>query len=125
MLVIGALLHLCGGHWGVLQGIAWAKMLIEYSQVDGLRQGIAKTFDGEHPCEMCRSIAKGRDSEKSDPEPIVRSDDFVLKNLLPMAVIRIERKNILLVSPPVTWLVIHGVEQWRSSPDIPPPRVLA
>jgi hypothetical protein len=120
--VFGALLHLGGGHWGVLQGIAWAKMLVEYSQADGLRDGIVKTFDGEHPCEMCKSISKGRESEKRGPLAPVRADGLALKDLLPMSEIRIQRRDLPLPSQPVVWPESGIIAQWSGSPDEPPPR---
>ena len=120
--VFGALLHLGGGHWGVLQGIAWAKMLVEYSQTDGLRDGIVKTFDGEHPCEMCKSISKGRESEKREPLAPVRADGFKLKELLPMSEILIQRRDLPLPCQPVVWPVTRVVAQWSPSTDTPPPR---
>jgi hypothetical protein len=61
-----ALFFIVGGHWGVMQGVAWTKMLWEYSQRDGsLVAAAKKTFDGEHPCRMCDSIkeAKGKEGE--------------------------------------------------------------
>jgi len=61
-----ALFFIVGGHWGMMQGVAWTKMLWEYSQRDGsLVAGAKKTFDGEHPCRMCDSIkeAKGKEGE--------------------------------------------------------------
>lgn len=124
LFVIGTLLHLGGGHWGVLQGIAWAKMLVEYSQADGLRDGIVKTFDGEHPCEMCASISKGRESEKRDPLAPARAEGFKLKELLPMSVIRIERRDLPLSSQPTVWRVSRFVAQWSPATDTPPPRAL-
>ena len=123
VLVFGALLHLGGGHWGVLQGIAWMKMLVEYSQIDGFRAGMAMTFDGQHPCEMCESISKGRESEKNDPLSPVRANGLALKELLPMSVIRIHRRDVPLPSHPVAWLVSGLVAQWSPSPDDPPPRI--
>jgi len=67
-LVALALFAMAGGHWAVLQTVAWAGMVVEYSQKAGLHQGVAETFDGEHPCPMCRHIAKSRtQEEKHDP----------------------------------------------------------
>jgi hypothetical protein len=122
ILVIGVILHLAGGHWSVLQGIAWAKMLIEYSQADGLREGIVKTFDGEHPCEMCKSISKGRGSEKNKPGVPVRAESFTLKELLPLSVIRIHRRDFPMPGLCDTWQVCGISTQWSWSPDEPPPR---
>ena len=124
ILVFGALLHLGGGHWGVLQGIAWAKMLVEYSQADGIRDGIVKTFDGEHPCEMCKSISKGRESEKRGPLAPVRADGFALKELLPISEIRIQRRDLPLPYQPVVWPESGILAQWSGSPVEPPPRAV-
>jgi hypothetical protein len=33
-------------------------MAISYSKTDGIGAGIKKTFDGEHPCPICKAIAK-------------------------------------------------------------------
>jgi hypothetical protein len=43
----------------VLQTVAWTGMLIRYSSEGGVRQGLAQTFDGEHPCPLCKAIAQG------------------------------------------------------------------
>lgn len=65
--VLGCL-HLCGGHWGVLQVVAWTKMIADYSAQHGLVEGAARTFDGEHPCCMCKAIAEGKKQESGDPK---------------------------------------------------------
>jgi hypothetical protein len=122
IIAFGAILHLGGGHWGILQGIAWAKMLVEYSQADGIGEGIAKTFDGEHPCAMCKVISKGRESEKREPLAPLRADAFALKNLLPMEEICVERNDYLLPCVELVWFDRGLRMQWKGSPDAPPPR---
>ena len=53
-----------GGQWGALQTVAWARMAVDYTREAGsLRQGLAETFDGEHPCEWCRQIKAGVEKE--------------------------------------------------------------
>jgi len=67
MVALG-LFFLAGGHWGVLQTMAWAGMLVTYTQADGsLLSGVRKTFDGEHPCSMCDSIKEARQKERQVP----------------------------------------------------------
>jgi hypothetical protein len=53
-----------GPHWAVLQPVAWATMIVEYSQDAPLAKAIAKTFDGEHPCDLCKHIRRAEHSEK-------------------------------------------------------------
>jgi len=49
-----------GGHWALLQTSAWVGMIVQYSQRAGLKAGIAQTFDGEHPCSVCKAIQDGK-----------------------------------------------------------------
>lgn len=53
-----------GGHWALLQCVAWSGMLLQYSQTMPLAQAVAYTFDGDHPCKMCRAISQGQQDEK-------------------------------------------------------------
>lgn len=66
--VCAALFLVAGGHWGALQTVAWAGMLWNYTQEDGsLASGAKRTFSGEGPCSMCRSIKAAKDKERSEP----------------------------------------------------------
>lgn len=58
---------LIGGHWGVLQAVAWAGMLYDYSARYGVTEGIVKTFDGSQPCSLCHAVREGRQNEKKQP----------------------------------------------------------
>jgi len=42
----------------LVQSIAWAKMVVEYRQGNGLRASLQKTFDGVHPCSMCLNVRR-------------------------------------------------------------------
>jgi hypothetical protein len=53
-----------GLHWAVLQSIAWMGMLVTYSQQLPLAEAMVKTFDGNHPCPLCKEIARGKHSER-------------------------------------------------------------
>lgn len=60
-----------GGHWAVLQTVAWAGMIVEYTRSYGLESGVEKTFDGDHPCHMCVKVEKGRvQEEKQTPKDV-------------------------------------------------------
>jgi hypothetical protein len=116
-------LHLCGGHYGVLQALAWSKMLVDYSQQDGLVVGAIKTFDGNHPCCMCKQIgaAKKADAEQSRDNKVSVSG-LVLKEF-------VTSREILAKAPswtdaiPATLpdLVVRGAI-FGVSPPVPPPR---
>ncbi len=53
-----------GLHWALLQTVAWTGMIISYSQENSLSAAISMTFDGEHPCAMCKVIKQGRAGER-------------------------------------------------------------
>jgi hypothetical protein len=53
-----------GSQWFCLQSLAWATMMIDFSQHGSLRQAITQTFDGAHPCHICKQISKARETEK-------------------------------------------------------------
>lgn len=57
---------LAGGHWAVMQTVAWAQMLREYSQQQSLVKAISDTFDGQHPCNICHKVQQGASQEKPD-----------------------------------------------------------
>ena len=63
-LVIAALFLSIGGPWAMLQTVAWASMIVDYSRNGALTEAVQKTFDGRHPCAICTEIQKSRRSEK-------------------------------------------------------------
>ena len=62
-----AMFSIAGGHWAVLQTVAWAQMLRDYSQESGFASAVTQTFSGERPCSMCKSIEKNRQQEEKAP----------------------------------------------------------
>ncbi len=66
ILSLVALLATCGGHWFAIQSFAWARMFVTNAESDNLSVAVEKTFDGQHPCAICKSIAsaKGKDSKQ-------------------------------------------------------------
>ena len=62
-----ALFLVAGGHWAMLQGVAWATMVKDFSKTGSLTEAVGKTFDGKHPCAMCKKIASARTSEEKAP----------------------------------------------------------
>lgn len=53
-----------GLQWVVLQAVAWTGMIVSYSQNNSISQALSMTFDGEHPCPLCKVIKQGRAAEK-------------------------------------------------------------
>jgi hypothetical protein len=65
VLTIACAIYLSGAHWSILQGAAWARMIVDRSQSMSLTQALSTTFDGDHPCEMCNAVTKGVSEEKA------------------------------------------------------------
>ncbi|MGA2028476.1 MAG: hypothetical protein ABSG87_00170 [Verrucomicrobiota bacterium] len=53
-----------GAHWALLQTVAWTTMLADNLQSSSFHDAVTKTFDGQHPCCLCKAIAAGKQSEK-------------------------------------------------------------
>lgn len=121
-------LHLCGGHYGVLQGLAWSQMIISYSAESGWIEGARQTFDGEHPCQLCVAIAdaKQKDSEPANQGPQRRGMDSGLE-LKPCPL----SSPLVVTEPTLTdHPQGHGSHSptlegsLHSGPEPPPPRVV-
>jgi hypothetical protein len=63
-LVVAAMLSAVGGHWALLQSVAWTGMIVENARRSDLGRALEQTFDGRHPCPLCQSIEKGRKSQR-------------------------------------------------------------
>ena len=113
-----ALFFIMGGPWAVLQTIAWAKMVVEYSRDTSVGEALSKTFDGEHPCGMCKKISKVRSEERKSPALV-----FQIKKDGPF----ISLKSVGLTPPMETKTVLFNTlsvtyPSVRFEPPIPVPR---
>ena len=63
-LVVLALALSTGLHWAALQTVAWTTMLADNLRQQSLTEAVSQTFDGQHPCCLCKAIAAGKQSEK-------------------------------------------------------------
>jgi hypothetical protein len=58
------LASMLGAHWTLLQTAAWTTMLVNNLQAGSFQAAAEKTFDGQHPCCLCKAIAAGKQSER-------------------------------------------------------------
>lgn len=117
-LLIVALSAMIGGHWIFLQSVAWTSMLSQNLRTASLSEAIGKTFDGRHPCRLCKAIQAGKQSEnKSEAPAPLKKVEFV--SIRP--VFRFHAPQSFTVLP-------VGVELLSSTahrPPVPPPRPFA
>ncbi len=58
-----ALVAMLGAHWALLQTVAWTTMLADNLRANSFHDAVTMTFDGQHPCPICKAIAAGKKSE--------------------------------------------------------------
>ena len=115
ILIVLALAGSIGMHWALLQTVAWTGMIISYSQESALADAVAKTFDGRHPCKLCKQIAKEKRSEK---KPDSNSELGKLE-------FRYTPATFVFRAPTAYWessATIFGGELLSYPPATPPPR---
>ena len=121
---LAALTVIGGGHWAVLQTVAWAQMIVDYTHDSGsLRQAVVQTFDGAHPCELCRQISAGIEKEKHDDRQKSRQDERLSKTTL--TAVLPAHFSARFVPPEVQLAVSPASPDGRlaDAPPVPPPRV--
>jgi len=116
-LALVAVLMICGGHWTAMQAIAWARMLVDYTQRSGVVMAVSETFDGAHPCSMCRAVEKGS-SEQKQPD--------VQASVLKITMLQWQPMRLIFQEPGrIPW----RISDWQMSaradePSVPPPRMI-
>ncbi|MEO6873119.1 MAG: hypothetical protein ABI233_13005 [Chthoniobacterales bacterium] len=106
-----------GLHWLALQSLAWTTMLVENVRHAPLSEAVARTFDGSHPCHLCRAVAEGKKSKrKSEILPTVAKLDLICPPRL-----RTWQPRFV---PYDYGVVILRIVQRNQSPPTPPPRSL-
>jgi hypothetical protein len=115
--VVFTLVTMLGGQWTMLQSIAWVGMIANYSENGTFKEALVKTFDGKHPCCLCKAIAAGKKSEK--------------KNEFTMQMQKLEfppaKENFVLIAPSqfhLFPLVNSFADSLIQKPPTPPPRGL-
>jgi hypothetical protein len=105
-----------GGHWALLQSVAWVSMVLDFSKEAPLEVAVSKTFDGKHPCHICTFVKKGKESEqKRDMVKVKAKLDFWVPTreiVLPLPAVE---SDLLFASK-------FSLRSWLDGPPSPPPR---
>jgi len=113
--ILGAFIFSCGGQWGVLQCVAWANMIREYSGMVPLSEAVSMTFSGKYPCPICKAIAEKKNSEQQKALALGKYDK---KFFPPLAI-----QALKLVSSDLDYPEFFISFRVRGdSPPTPPPR---
>lgn len=120
---LAALLAIGGGHWAVLQTVAWARMIVDYTHDSGsLRQGVAETFDGAHPCELCRKISSGIVRETREQRQKPRAEDRLGKIVLTAVLPTVFSAPPARPEMRLAGEVVSLCGRLADAPPVPPPR---
>lgn len=116
LLLILALLAATGGHWTVLQTVAWTNMLATNLRTDSFAEALTKTFDGKNPCRMCHEISTGKKTEKkANLLTAGKQLEFCSERL------------VFVFSAPTDFRLVAtslaGLTNWSEAPPTPPPLV--
>lgn len=102
-------------HWVALQTVAWTTMLAANLGSESFSEAVSKTFDGEHPCPLCKAITAGKKSEH-------KSDALTVK--LKLEFPPVAEKFVLVAPTPVFIFPIAKIsaDSFFKKPPVPPPR---
>jgi len=117
IVMMAALFLSAGGHLALLQGVAWATMIRDYSHAGSMTAALEKTFDGKHPCPLCKRITAERSHEQKAPATVKaekKAEVFLssASTLIPLPVVR------SYTYPPYPFL---NVPEQLSAPPVPVP----
>ena len=114
LLIVLALASSIGLHWAFLQAVAWAGMVITYSQDRPVTEAVSETFDGQHPCKLCKQIAK----EKQKESEFQVESSKVKFACVPVA--------FIFTTPSLYWeaaVTDESADLLTHAPPLPPPRI--
>ncbi len=111
----------------MLQAVAWARMLVDYTEERGLVVGVTETFDGSRACPMCKKIAAGRQEEQKKKAPLTpQSQESAAKwigssveSIVPRPSWSEANLCVCMTSPEMR------ASQWDAQPPVPPPEWVA
>lgn len=115
-------MNLClaaGVQFPILKSIAWTGMIVSNSRTAPLKIALAKTFDGKHPCDLCRHISRMVKAEKTElKQSIPQRNHIELFCCFP-------QQNAFC--PPHQWMKnpkTNASFSRKEEPFIPPPKSL-
>jgi hypothetical protein len=114
-LLILALTSSIGLHWAFLQSLAWVSMLAGNLQRTAFTQAVQRTFDGKHPCSLCKAIDQSKKCERKGEFP------FQVKKLEFLG-----QPQLSLPSVPTRFSLLTAGDSFAAQqpqvPPVPPPR---
>jgi hypothetical protein len=121
-------LVLLGGSESALRVVAWTGMVATRTQQLGFSTAVSTTFDGLHPCALCRAIAAMNTSEHQSgpatpgkhpaPTPLIKKIDQIPQTMQGVADQCTSDSDVLRMA-----MTARVLRYDQPSPEPPPPRV--
>lgn len=111
-----------GTQWDVMQVVAWARMVVVYSQNMTVAAAVQLTFSPEGKCDLCRFVEEGRSEESQRAAAAGTSEKREVKALLagPAG----DEGRVEGAGDAGKWTDDAAwCSRARGSPPLPPPRV--
>ena len=117
LVVVAAICLSLGMHWALLQGIAWAGMLVSFASEGAVIEAVQKTFDGQHGCALCHKVKEGRKSIPELPQQTGQSLQKINAVLVEITTLVAPAGETISFAMPREMMV-----QRNEMPETPPPR---
>ena len=110
-----------GLHWSAVQVVGWVGMAVEFSRTRPVADALEMTFDGKHPCVLCKLVQNhGPLSDQEPQSPPESKSDFKL------LVASIWENPLVSLKPPAEIAALpdepRRASLARERPPVPPPR---
>lgn len=105
-----------GFQWFSLQAVAWGSMLVQRTVQSDWKDAVQTTFDGQHPCELCRVVqsAQAEDDDASGSLRVPQLEWISDGESTPGAEVRLR--------PVPVYATVSQGSQRGTRPPVPPPR---
>jgi hypothetical protein len=117
LVVLVAFVFSCGGQWPVLQCVAWANMIREYSEMVPVTQAIGMTFSGQYPCAICKAIAEKKEADNAKVATLFQHEK---KLTSPGFLVRAPFRTVM---PQDFVARTQSLQTRAEAPPTPPPRI--
>jgi len=116
-----AVVLMLGGPGSVLQVVAWARMVVVYSQQGSFASALVKTFDGLHPCSLCFEIRQGQqEAQHKDHQNPQETSEKMTELFCDAQRIALPLAPTVVVATPLP--PSDSYSHFLDSPPTPPPR---
>lgn len=110
-----------GLHCAVVQMVGWMGMTMEYSRNNSLSEALVMTFDGKHPCKLCKFVEKELGNTDDDGPRIQggKTDSKLQPSICWVCGIKSVCRPCSLIA--IDKSAVH-TRTMRARPPLPPPR---